>query len=117
MLRVAVIPVGKQEPPSEGSGVSPASSMASEAQASSSSSTGRSATVSTPSALGSTTLPKETLSFRWVINNARIFLANIGQGRTEGLKSPRFLVHEPQRTNLVRQYSGSNSKWYLLIES
>ena len=57
--------------------------------------------------VGSTTLPRVPLSYKWIINDAKIFLANRGS-----LKSPEFSLQIP----FNGASSASKSSWHLVIE-
>ena len=59
---------------------------------------------STPEVVGSTSLPKKTLSYRWVFNDAQVFLDN-----SEMFKGPIFEVSLPLKEKRV-------SKWQLMIK-
>ena len=74
-----------------------------------------SVTTRTPTVIGSTSLPKRCLSYRWVINDAQVFLKNInaapyGTTRIRNFKSPEFEVDLPLR-DVYRRVS----KWQLMI--
>lgn len=66
-------------------------------------------TVLTPSVIGTTTMPKKTLSYRWIINDAKVFLKNIDA--TAGFKSPTFSLPLP-----LREVSRQLVNWHLLIK-
>ena len=81
----------------------------------------QSQSVSTPTVIGNTSLPKRFLSYRWVINDAHVFLKNINAvdhdtqshdffGSTGSFKSPEFEVNLP-----LREVHRSISKWKLMI--
>ena len=63
--------------------------------------------ISTPGTIGSTSLPKRSLSYRWVINDAQVFLKNA----TAGFRSPKFEVNLS-----LRESSQKVSKWQLVIK-
>ena len=60
--------------------------------------------VSTPEVVGSTSLPKKSLSYRWVFNDAQVFLDN-----SEMFTGPIFEVSLPLKEKRV-------SKWQLMIK-
>ena len=62
--------------------------------------------ISTPGTIGSTSLPKRSLSYRWVINDAQVFLKN-----ATDFRSPMFEVNLP-----LRETSQRISKWQLVIK-
>lgn len=66
--------------------------------------------VSTPSVIGTTTMPKKTLSYRWIINDAKVFLQNIDVAA--GFKSPTFPLTLP-----LKDVSRQTINWHLLIKS
>lgn len=66
--------------------------------------------VSTPSVIGTTTMPKKTLSYRWIINDAKVFLQNIDAAA--GFKSPTFPLTLP-----LKDVSRQTINWHLLIKS
>ena len=62
--------------------------------------------ISTPGTIGSTSLPKRSLSYRWVINDAQVFLKN-----ATDFRSPKFEINLP-----LRETSQRVSKWQLVIK-
>ena len=65
-------------------------------------------TVSYPLVLGTTSLPKKPLSYRWVITEAKSFLAGLDK---DGLKSPVFSITPPPTIDSQQTLS-----WHLLIK-
>ena len=63
--------------------------------------------ISTPEVFGSTSLPKRSLSYRWTINDAQVFLKNA----TAGFRSPKFKIDLP-----LRETSQRVSEWQLVIK-
>ena len=65
---------------------------------------------SNPVALGSISLPRRQLSYRYVINDAEIFLDKKG---SEGLRSPNFSIVLPKNSESVNQLQ--TSVWHLQV--
>lgn len=68
--------------------------------------------VPTPSVIGGTTLIKKSLSYRWVINDAKVLLENLGSECLGSLTSPVFSLLLPRKgsTRTV------TSEWHLQIK-